>query len=305
LKEYFSLQFKLANRRLSDLGVNPAVGYILGIATFILISEVLFTKTEFAKYLVILTGLGLIIQSSEIKRTEFLKIVFGNKRSRKIRVIENLFICLPFTILLMFHMAFIESLLLILSSLVVSNLTLKNTGNYTLPTPFSSRPFEFTVGFRNTFFIFPIAFILTSIAISVNNLNIGIFAMLLVFLTSLSFYVKPENEYFVWVYTVTPAKFIFEKLKIATQYISIPVSPIAISLFLFYPENSAMILIFLSAGFAFLWTMILIKYSAYPNEMNLLEGILIALCINFPPFLLALIPFFYFKAINRLNVLLK
>ena len=305
MKEYFSLQFKLANRRLSDLGVNPAVGYILGIATFILISEVLFTKTEFAKYLVILTGLGLIIQSSEIKRTEFLKIVFGNKRSRKIRVIENLFISLPFTILLMFHMAFIESFLLILSSLVVSNLTLKNTGNYTLRTPFSSKPFEFTVGFRNTFFIFPIAFILTIIAISVNNLNIGIFAMLLVFLTSLSFYVKPENEYFVWVYTVTPAKFIFEKLKIATQYISIPVSPIAISLFLFYPENSAMILIFLSAGFAFLWTMILIKYSAYPNEMNLLEGILIALCINFPPFLLALIPFFYFKAINRLNVLLK
>ena len=295
----------MANRRLSDLGVNPAVGYILGIATFILISELLFTKTEFAKYLVILTGLGLIIQSSEIKRTEFLKIVFGNKRSRKIRVIENLFISLPFTILLMFHMAFIESLLLILSSLVVSNLTLKNTGNYTLTTPFSSKPFEFTVGFRNTFFIFPIAFILTIIAISVNNLNIGIFAMLLVFLTSLSFYVKPENEYFVWVYSVTPAKFIFEKLKIATQYISIPVSPIAISLFLFYPENSAMILIFLSAGFAFLWTMILIKYSAYPNEMNLLEGILIALCINFPPFLLALIPFFYFKAINRLNVLLK
>ena len=129
--------------------------------------------------------------------------------------------------------------------------------------------------------------------------------MLLVFLTSLSFYVKPENEYFVWVYSVTPAKFIFEKLKIATQYISILVSPIAISLFLFYPENSTMIIIFLSAGFAFLWTMILIKYSAYPNEMNLLEGILIALCINFPPFLLALIPFFYFKAINRLNVLLK
>ncbi|MBK8586986.1 MAG: ABC transporter permease [Bacteroidetes bacterium] len=295
----------MANRRLSDLGVNPAVGYILGIATFILISEVLFTKTEFAKYLVILTGLGLIIQSSEIKRTEFLKIVFGNKRSRKIRVIENLFISLPFTILLMFHMAFIESFLLILSSLVVSNLTLNNTGNYTIPTPFSKMPFEFTVGFRNTFFIFPIAFILTIIAISVNNLNIGIFSMLLVFLTSLSFYVKPENEYFVWVYSVTPAKFIYEKLKIATLYISIPVSPIAISLFLFYPENSAMILIFLSAGFAFLWTMILIKYSAYPNEMNLLEGILIALCINFPPLLLAVIPFFYFKSINKLNALLK
>jgi len=305
LKEYFSLQFKLANRRLSDLGVNPAVGYILGIATFIFISELLFTKTEFAKYLVILTGLGLIIQSSEIKRTEFLKIVFGNKRSRKIRVIENLFISLPFTILLMFHMAFIESFLLILSSLVVSNLTLNNTGNYTIPTPFSKKPFEFTVGFRNTFFIFPIAFILTIIAISVNNLNIGIFSMLLVFLTSLSFYVKPENEYFVWAYSVTPAKFIYEKLKIATLYISILVSPIAISLFLFYPENSTMILIFLSAGFAFLWTMILIKYSAYPNEMNLPEGTLIALCINFPPLLLAVIPFFYFKAINRLNVLLK
>ena len=58
-------------------------------------------------------------------------------------------------------------------------------------------------------------------------------------------------------------------------------------------------------GFAFLWTVILAKYSAYPNEINIPEGILFALCIYFPPLLIALIPFFYVKSIKKLNLLLK
>jgi hypothetical protein len=57
-------------------------------------------------------------------------------------------------------------------------------------------------------------------------------------------------------------------------------------------------------GFAFLCTIILAKYAAYPHEINLPEGTLVAISISFPPVLLALIPYLYFKAIRKLNVLL-
>jgi hypothetical protein len=55
----------------------------------------------------------------------------------------------------------------------------------------------------------------------------------------------------------------------------------------------------------FLWTVILAKYSAYPGEMNLPEGMIIAISIYFPPLLLAIIPFFYTKSIRKLKYILN
>ncbi len=51
-------------------------------------------------------------------------------------------------------------------------------------------------------------------------------------------------------------------------------------------------------------TIILAKYSAYPQEMNIPKGILIAFSIYFPPFLLVLIPLFYLKSVKKLKVFL-
>jgi hypothetical protein len=102
-----------------------------------------------------------------------------------------------------------------------------------------------------------------------------------------------------------PPLFLFEKLKTATIHAALLALPIVIILIGFYPEKADITLLFILAGFAFLWTIILGKYSAYPNEMNIPEGILIAVCLYFPPLLLALMPFFYVKSIKKLNALLK
>jgi len=305
MKEYFLLQYKMTSRKLGEAGFNPAIGYVLGVAGFILISEYAFLKTGFAKYLVLLTALSVLFKMSEINRTEFLKIVFGDIKARKIRITENLMISLPFGILLAYHHAVLESILLMSVSVLLASFSFITKFNYSLPTPFHKHPFEFTVGFRNTFFIFPITYLLTFIAISVDNMNLGIFAMLTVFLVSLTYYIKPENEYFVWSYSTSPAKFLFGKLTTATKYSTLLVLPVLISLIAFYPGEADSILMFFMIGLTFLWTIILAKYSAYPKEMNLPEGILIAICIYFPPVLLALIPFFYSKSVKKLNMLLK
>ena len=305
MKEYFLLQYKMSNRKLVELGINPLLAYVLGVAGFILISEYLYLKTEFANYAIILTALSILAKTSEISRTGFLLMVFGDKKSRIIRITENLILCLPFSILLIYHSDFLESILLITGSAFLASFSFNTNFNYSLPTPFYKRPFEFTVGFRNTFYIFPVAYVLTIIAISVNNLNLGIFAMLLVFLISFSYYLKPENEYFVWIYSTSPTKFLVDKLLTATRYSAFLALPISVALCAFYPVEIYNILMFVLIGFTFLWTIILAKYSAYPNEINLPEGILIAVCIYFPPLLVFLMPYFYIKSIRKLNALLK
>lgn len=177
--------------------------------------------------------------------------------------------------------------------------------NIVIPTPFFRRPFEFTIGFRNTFFLFVLSYGLAVISMIVNNYNIGIFSLLLVFLIVISYYLKPENEYIVLIYALTPAKFLFEKIKIAFGYTTFLCFPIFFSLAIFDFSQIYILIIFTALGYLYLIAIILAKYSAYPNEMELLQGIITALCIAFPPMLIFSIPFFLNQAISNLKRILK
>lgn len=304
MKDYFYLQFVMTNRKIKEAGINPLLGYILSLVAFILLSEYIFQKTEFAKYLVILTCISLEFKISEKNRTDFLLSTFGNSLKKKIRILENVIVSIPFVALLIYKNAFLEAALLFVITIIIAAYSFQTNFNFSIPTPFSKRPFEFLVGFRKTFYIFPIAYILTVIAINIGNLNLGIFSMMLIFLTSLSYFAKPEQEYYVWVYADTPKIFLKNKIITATKYATLLVAPILISLLIFYPNKFEMSLLFFLIGLLFIWTIILAKYSAYPGEMNLPEGILIAFSLYFPPLLLAILPFFYNKSINKLKVLL-
>ena len=305
MKDYFNLQLVMTNRKIKEAGINPVLGYLLALSTFVLLSEYIFQKTEFAKYAFILTCLSLQLKLSEKNRTDFLLSTFGVKVKNKIRILENTTACIPFVSILVYKTFLFEAGILFLCSIIFSLTSFHNNINLTIPTPFSKRPFEFSTGFRKTFVIFLLAYILTVFAIRVDNLNLGIFSFLLVFLTSLSYYSKPEHEYYVWVHAETPLSFLKNKVFNASKNITLLTAPIIISLVLFYPTEVEMILLFFLIGLLFLWTIILAKYSAYPSEMNLPEGVLIAFSLSFPPLLLAIIPFFYTKSINKLKILLN
>lgn len=305
MKDYFELQLVMTNRKIKEAGINPLLGYLLGLIVFVLLSVYIFHKTEFAKYLVILACFSFQFKLSENSRTDFLLSTFGDKSKNKIRVLENLIVCIPFVSILVYKKLFFEAFILFLCSIILALFSFHFNLNFTIPTPFSKRPFEFTTGFRKTFFIFPIAYALTIIAINVGNLNLGIFSMLLIFLTTLSYYSKPEKEYYVWVHAYTPRSFLKKKIIVATTFVTLLFVPILISLLIFFPIEFEMILLFFIIGLLFLWTIILAKYSAYPGEMNLLEGIVIAFSLYFPPLLLVIIPFFYTKSISNLKLILN
>src|SRR5690606_13828587 len=102
--------------------------------------------------------------------------------------------------LLIYKNALTEGCILLIFSVILAAFSHQTNFNVSIPTPFSKKPFEFSTDFRKSFFIFPFIYALTVIAINVDNLNLGIFSMLLIFLTSLSYYIKPEQDYFVWVH---------------------------------------------------------------------------------------------------------
>jgi hypothetical protein len=271
----------------------------------VLLSEYIFYKTEFAKYLVILTCLSLQVKLSEKNRTDFLLSTFGEKSKMSIRVLENFILCIPFVTILLSKSFILEASILFLSSIILALFSLQSNINLAIPSPFSKRPYEFSTGFRKTIFMFPISYGLTVIAIHADNLNLGIFAFLLVFLTSLSYYYNPEQDYYVWVHAETPNVFLKHKVISASKNVTLLLTPIILSLLIFFPGEFKLMFLFLLIGLLFLWTVILAKYSAYPEEINLPEGIVIAFSLYFPPLLLAIIPFFYRKSVRKLKYLLN
>jgi len=238
--------------------------------------------------------------------------------------LENLIIALPFVIFLIYKQKFYLTIFLVSINVLLALSKFKISYSITIPTPFYKKPFEFTVGFRNTFFLFFIAYGFSIIAVTVDNFNLGIFALMLIFLTVSAYYLKPENEYFVWSFSLTPAKFLIEKIKIAflfTFYLSFPVLILLgifnfenqdalfqityLGKYTFDYENIAALLLVSFVGFLLLTTVILAKYSVYPKEIGLLEAMMTMWCFMFPPLVIVVIPFFAGKSINKLKFFLR
>ncbi|MFA9392032.1 MAG: hypothetical protein ACERKD_19640 [Prolixibacteraceae bacterium] len=291
-------------RRLSDFGLPPVLGFLLFLIGFVGLSIFLFSKSDFAAYLYILMALSFVSKLSEPKRTDFLKVCFKGKGFLKLRLIENLLVVFPFIAFVVFKQLYMFALVILAIALLMALVNINATFSYTIPTLFRKKPFEFTVGFRTTFYLFFFAYLLTFMAIWVGNFNLGVFSLLLVFIIVLSFYSKLEHEYYVWSFSDTALGFLFGKIKTALVYSTFLSAPILIAMGIFFRSESGMLIIFQLLAYVYLLTFILAKYSSYPNEMNLPQGIIMGLCLLFPPLLMVVIPYFYVQSIHRLNEIL-
>lgn len=304
MKEYLELQFKLIGRTFKDAGLTPVVAIALLLLAFFGFSIFLFYKTGFAQYIYVMTALSVIGSLSEVKRGEFLALTFGDKQMRKIRLLENTVLLLPFLIFLLYQKCFLAALFLSILSVIFALLKFRKKLFFTLPTPFYKRPYEFTVGFRNTFYLIFVAYGIATASIIVHNFSLGVFALLFVFAITLSYYMKPEDEYFVWSHNTTVKQFLFEKMKTATLFSAILILPIFTVLIIFFYRETDTILLFYIAGWAFLPCVIICKYAAFPEEVSVTQGILLALCVSFPPLLIFVTTYFFKEAESRLNRLL-
>jgi len=302
---YFSLQFRMHNRRMKDFGLNPIIGYFFSIISYIGLSCLLFYMTKYAPYIYILITIGIISKLNSANRNDFLKVCFSTKKYFQLRMIENMILTFPFVLFLIYKSEYLCALILPILSELIALVNIDNKLNFTIPTPFFKYPFEFTVGFRNTFFVFAFVYFLTFMAIYVGNFNLGFFTILVVFITCMSFYSKPERAYYVWIFSLNPKSFLFRKIMIALLFSTILSLPILLSMSIFFPDKIWILLIFQGIGYIYLTTVILAKYADFPEEINFSQGVLFFLGLVFPPFILVIIPLFYSQSVYSLNKILK
>jgi len=305
INNYLKLQFTIIKRKLTEFGINPHLGLLLLLPIFISLSYYLFSKTEFAQYIYILLALGFINKLSEANRNDFLKSIFSHKKFIAIRFIENSIIALPFVLFLLYERTYYGAgiLVVLISIMAISNT--KQSLNLVIPTPFFRNPFEFIIGFRTTYYIIFFAYFLSIMAILYNNFNLGLFSIALITLSTLGYYSKPENEFYVWSFHHKPSSFLYNKIKTAIIHLSILIIPLIIALYIYFTPQALIITALILIAYLYLTTIILSKYSYYPNEFSLPQSIFIAFSVIFPPLLIILIPYSYIQSIKRLNNYLK
>jgi hypothetical protein len=294
----------MLNRQIADLGLNPFIGIALSVAAFTGLSILLFAKTEMAVYIFLLVAISLLSIYSESKRNDFLKICFASQHYPIIRIMENILVVLPFVVFLAFNLMILHAFLLMAVAVFLALTSFTKKTNFTLPTPFGREPFEFAVGFRGAYPAFILAYFLAFMSAYADNFNLGIFALLLIFLVSITFYLNPENEFYVWIFNLSPGRFMIRKISTALLYATLLALPVSIAMMVFFPDKIPVIAVFQALGYIYLATVIVLKYSAFPDQVNLPQMIILALTIWFPPALIVVAPYFYLKSVKRLKVYL-
>ena len=192
VRQYVQLQFKLIQRHLVELGIRPVWGYILVVAGFTGLSFVLFERTEFARYLYLALAIAAVQALNAANRIDFLKNCFSKKDYLVIRATEIILVTFPFLLFLIYKGEYALGLLILPAAFLTNSLDGYKKLNFTLKTPFYKHPFEFAVGFRKSFLIVTLSYLLVCIAIGVTNFNLGMFAIITLYFISLTYYTLPE-----------------------------------------------------------------------------------------------------------------
>ena len=300
LTHYLILQFKLLNRNIRDFGMHPLLAYVLIFGLIAGLGTLIFQRLpNYAPYIIIGICISIQMRLSQKQRSDFLHIVYGNKTKWLLRTVENLIISIPFVTLLLVEKQYIAAITLPVASIIFAFVNL-NSKSIVLPTPFSKSLYEFTVGFRKSFLFILLVYGLSVISVCVNNLNLGLFSLFVLGGICALYYIKVENEYYVWIFAESPNKYLTHKILIATKNTLLLALPMIALLTAFFPDSWWIVLLVTAVGIILVITFLLAAYSTYPDEIGFLELIFIG-AVFIPPFVLVVIPYFYVRSINRLK----
>ena len=306
IEDYFKLQIRRQVRKLKDFGVNPLLGSLALVMLFGIGVNLLMTKTEFGTLVILFISSSWLAPLASKERNLFLKSALTGFNYYKIRWSENIVVSIPMLISLLMFQKWLETLVLVLLTLLFTIKTYDRFFSKTILVPklFSQFPFEFSTGFRKSYLVLLGSYVILFIAVKVGNPNLGIFSLLLLQIVCLSYYNTPENEIYVWVFKSDAKQFLLYKIKFALLFTSLIITPTAILLLLFFKSQGLIVAGFIGLGYVYLLVAILLKYTSYPNEVSMPKGIMAGLSLLFPPLILVLIPYFYNESIKSLNEIL-
>jgi hypothetical protein len=310
MRNYFELQYNRCLRHLQAFGIHPYVGLLVILVLFPVLSNVIYTRLislpfRYSVYLYALLSVTTAYPLGAKKRNLFLKTIFPPKHYVRLRLVENSLVALPFCIFLLCVQQFLPALAAGLGCTLLVLVRSGNVSAVSIPTPFSKHPFEFAVGFRQTYLLIIGIYLIAGVGIVVGNDNLGLVALLFLFLILLNYYAEPEPVFYVWTHVHNPHQFVRMKVKQALVHSLMLAFPLALALILGRISNLYLVLLILFVGGTYLLTWVLGKYAVFPERANFPHVLKLILGFVFPPLLFILIPHFYTKAIQRLAVYLK
>ncbi|WP_158656141.1 hypothetical protein [Sphingobacterium sp. HMA12] len=300
MNNYLKLQYKLLTRHFKATGLPIAVAPLLLLGVCYLAHYLLLQYPVFGSYTLLLSNFQLLFLLTEKNRNDFLKNTFSTKDFYTIRLLENGLVILPSMLIFLFLGLWLYGVALIALAVVFAFLIFKAFGK-SIPTPFTKKPFEFIIGFRRSYLLIFILYILGAIGFYVMNPNLVLFCIAGISLTAVFYYQLPEPIFYLWNSRESPARFLLRKFRRGILQCLLFAFPLLLTYaFIFSSEwfNAVIVL----GGILFLLPFaITLKYVAYPREINFPEVFALVLCFSFYPLILALLPFYYFKALKNLK----
>jgi hypothetical protein len=305
MKQYLQLQYKLLLRQFKDFGIEPLLGAVLMLISFVLFSLSVFVKLPYPQYFYAAIAMGFTTILSAKNRNDFLKVAFEKNEYLNIRLTENILAVIPFIVFLLFKQCFLVALLLPICATLFVFVKSTNNFNLVIPTPFYKNPFEFMVGFRKTFLVIVVAYFLAFMAFKVKNVGLGYVIIILLSFVSSGFYAKPEPAFYIWRSSSNSKVFIQKKMMIAILHFSLLLLPIVIAFCFRFPQSISNVLLVFFAGLFFVLTSLLSKYASFPQALSPTKAMALMFTAWFPPLLIVFTYVFYFQSIKSLQSILK
>ncbi len=305
LKFYLMLQARRLHRMVVGMGGYPILNYLVTVSIFLVISFTMFFNIKQFSLIYPFIALWVVSLLSNPEQHDFLKLTYSRKDYYRIRIMENTAIAFPFVYFLCCSGKVLEGLILIILSALMVLFNPNVRWRRAIPTPFGKYPYEFITGFRVMFIFFLLAYFLTYISLRYANIGIGIFAIIGVSFVCTSFYIKVEDEFYVWIFSSNARKFMLDKLRIAAYSFLFLCLPILIALIISNPGRVLLIMAFQIFGLCYVIAGVLCKYSSFPGEIQTREGLLLfPFSLFCPPLLLFVIPYLYKKSVKSLEGIL-
>lgn len=298
---YFKIQFRRCKRTIIETGIPLLIAYPIFIALFFLVFHLLSLYPFWASCIISLSNIQILFNLSDYDRNNFLKSIYHEKDYYRIRIVENLLVSSVSIILLSITENYWHTALIILACILFLFTTTIRFWKTSLPTPFTKKPFEFILGFRRTWLLILVIYLLGSIGLLYGNENLGLFCVFCISICCSFYYQDPENIYFYWSNNRKPVTFLIYKIKRGILQLSILILPLIILFLILFPSSYLKIILVWFLVTLLIPTVICIKYAVYPRKISITEGLMLSLCLSFYPLVLALIPYYISKAIKNLR----
>ena len=261
----------------------------------------MFDKQKYFAPIFFCAGLSSLIPLNKKSRCDFLRNCHGKRYYYYLtRLVENMIITLPYTIIFVMYHEHIYTLVLLFFAIISPFFSIRRI-SIVIPTPFLKSSFEYVLGFRYSFILLFGLYFLCYKAATYQNVVLGGISLLFLFVICIGYYFYAEPDYYVWIYKLSPKNFLNEKMKHAALNTLILTLPPLLLLCFAFPLQIPIVLYFFLHGYCCLLFSIVLKYQAYPIPMNIGEQILLVFTFICP--LLPLILLFALRKgiINKLS----